>query len=137
MGYTVYWQRPERLEKTLFSAAVEDCRKALAAIGVPFDHGGPIFSRNQIMFGGFETFTINQTEADWEGEGKVWEFCKTAHCQYDICVKACLIVFKHHFGDIFTTQGDGSVGEWDKAREAVQKALGYGGDFVPDPREEE
>ncbi len=153
MGYTHYWYRPEQLGEETFAKAAKDCLKVCKALSVnnkirivqEYDNSkAPVFKKGEVHFNGFrdnghETFylPVYLKQPDYqkdftENKGLVFAFCKTACKPYDLNVTACLIVFKHHFGDNFKVSSDGESPDWDKAREACQKFLGYGKDFKID-----
>ena len=48
---------------------------------------------------------------------------------YDLCVQAALIVLKHHLAAAITVSSDGGEPDWERARAACQKWLGYGEEF--------
>ena len=149
MGYTHYWQRPEKLDEKRFKAALHDCKKVCKALAVKirivkeYDNSiSPIFNKNLVRFNGkgdngHETFYIPVflKKPDYQRKfsqpkNEVFAFCKTAYKPYDLNVTACLIVFKHHFGECFLISSDGESTDWDKAREVCQKILGWGKDFI-------
>jgi hypothetical protein len=144
MGLTHNWQRGTELAADAFARAVEDCRKVVAATGVPVagfnGSGQPIFDRDKIIFNGAkgagcEPFEIHQTEFDRRGRKVFWSFCKTEYAPYDVAVKAALIALKHHLGDDIKITSDAKDTDWDDARKICQQTLGYGGDFKLDPPE--
>ena len=136
MGHTNYWTRVAELPAKEFAAAVKDCRKVMKHIGVPLagrdGTGRPVFHPDEIAFNGkapedYETFWVARIIQD--DEPKVFEFCKTSHRPYDLCVQAALIVLKHHLGEAIAVSSDGDDASWDTARAACQKWLGYGAEF--------
>jgi hypothetical protein len=138
MGYTHHWYRKPALDKKKFARAVADCQKVCAASKVPLENSK--FSAGVVAFDAYETFIVEQVSSGRivrEGlrKGKVFEFCKTAHCNADICVTACLIVFKHHFGDDFIVLSDGDDDAFNGARPLCQETLDYGSEFKVDPQE--
>jgi len=137
MGHTNYWERKPELPAKAFAAAVKDCKKIIKYLGIPLGGkdgtGKPIFRADLIEFNGktpndYETFAVDRV-VEPEGEPMVFEFCKTEHRPYDICVQAALIVLKHHLGDDITVSSDGHDTDWEAAREKCQAQLGYGGEF--------
>ena len=137
MGYTNYWKRTPELPAMKFAAAVKDIKTIMKKLGVPLGGrdgtGRPIFRADSIEFNGrtpqdYETFAVDRL-VEPEGEPMVFEFCKTEHRPYDICVQAALIVLKHHLGAAITVSSDGDDTDWEAARNACQKWLGYGGEF--------
>ena len=107
-------------------------------LGVPLAGGDgtgkPIFGAEGIIFNGktpsdYETFSVARTVTARHDEPKVFEFCKTEHRPYDLCVQAALIVLKHHLGEAIEVSSDGDDAAWATAGVACQKWLGYGMDF--------
>ena len=141
MGWTHNWRRPTELPEGPFARAVSDCEKALGSMEVPlggFDgNGRPIFDDDHIVFNGgagqnCEPFEISRVEFDRRGRAEVRSFCKTEHLPYDLCVRAALIILKHGLGDRIVVGSDGSDDDWSNAKDAVEKALGYGQEFCLD-----
>ena len=146
MGYTHYWAQKRELPRELFNSAVADCRKVCDGLGIPLgDAGGkgrPVFSQRQIRFNGdaesgvaYETFAVDRVfRPRYEGHipEKGWwhSFCKTQYRPYDLAVQCCLIVLSHNLGSgQFKVSSDGSTEQWNNAREACQRILGYGADW--------
>ena len=92
---------------------------------------------NGVEGDGHETFVINRVDDDHmpHHEIMVFDFCKTAHKPYDLCVTACLIVLKHHFKDDILVHSDGDDPDWEQARKLCDEILGYGDDFRLDKEE--
>jgi len=147
MGYTHYWERPGELPRRQFAAAAEDCLKLCAALGIPLGgaqgRGQPVFTAELVCFNGAnsvscETFRVPRVQPPrhpLERETCGWrtEFCKTNHLPYDLCVQGCLIVLSHHLsGQSFRVTSDGRSHDWNAAREACQRVLGYGIDWGED-----
>jgi hypothetical protein len=148
MGYTHYWYRPEKLDETKFKAAIADCKKVTdwldknwgVHVQFEYDDDSPaVFEDKLIRFNGSrecgcETFAIEQIFGDGfrqpDETGKLFDFCKTRYYEYDSAVVACLLVFKHHFGDEFRVTSDGDKTEWQEGLNACKEALGYG--EIPD-----
>lgn len=79
--------------------------------------------------GSYETFAIDATEkqVEWrKGEKEIFGFTKTAYRPYDLTVTACLIAFKHHFGDVVKVSSDGEEKDWMDGRVLCNNVLGYG-----------
>jgi len=126
------------MDKNKFNKASNDCKKVTEWLKVPiqfeFDTAiKPIFTDNLVHFNGVdeeghETFLIQQTFEGYRQEidGKLFQFCKTARKPYDTAVTACLIIFKHHFGNDFVVKSDGYPSEWQNGLNAVKECLGYG-----------
>lgn len=119
MGYTHYWTRARALDKATFAAAVADCAKVVelaTAQGIALagwdGEGTPDIERAIVAFNGrgaeaHESFAVPCISDGRErDDGRVFEFCKTAHKPYDAAVVACLVVFKHHLGDDFWVSSD-------------------------------
>ena len=74
MGYTHYWERPSVLPRPQFIAAVEDCRRLFAALGIPLGgangEGKPIFTDKEICFNGHvDSGKLNSVQ---QASGLVW-----------------------------------------------------------------
>lgn len=143
MGWTHYWERPTELQEQAFSRAVLDLQ-TLAGVcpnGVSgFDGTGePVFEADHVVFNGqspkaCEPFEISRVEFDRRGRDTVFSYCKTERLPYDIMVQGALIVFRHHLGQSIRVTSDGDDAVWQPAREFVQNALGYGGEFRLDDK---
>ena len=77
----------------------------------------------------YETFTVSRLMPGLDEGPMVFDFCKTVQMPYDLCVQAALIVLKHHLGRAITVSSDGDDADWEGARQACQKWLGYGEEF--------
>lgn len=64
--------------------------------------------------------------------GTFFAFCKTAYKPYDLAVTACLVIAKHHLGDLITVHSDGDTPDWADARQICETVLGYGNEVVLD-----
>jgi len=144
MGYTHYCHRVPELDEAQFLLAARDCEKVCndSGVKIAFEYDqvdkAPEFSNDLICFNGIEddgheTFYIERifkTESlqEKDDNGKYFSFCKTDHKPYDLCVTACLIVFKYYFEDDVAISTDGENDDWLKARNLCQKVLGYGKD---------
>ncbi len=142
VGYTHYFYRPEKLDQSKFNQAVADCQALCKAINAPicYEYDLPnkpaAFLPTKVWFNGIgedghETFVIEQsfTTSKYDSKNEKEQYfscCKTARKPYDIAVVACLIIFKHYFGDDFSVSSDGRKVNWKEGLEAVQKHLGYG-----------
>jgi hypothetical protein len=70
-----------------------------------------------------ETFWITRsknTEPDAD-------YCKTARKPYDLVVCGILIVLQHHAPGVWKISTNGTLEDWDPAREWVESILGYAG----------
>jgi hypothetical protein len=98
--------------------------------------------------GSYETFLVMQVyrprhPMEVAQDGWCHGFCKTSYRPYDLCVQGFLIVLSHRLGNAnFRVDSDGTSEQWNQARHACQKVLGYGIDFgqgklapVPPPRQ--
>ncbi|KKN79217.1 hypothetical protein LCGC14_0342340 [marine sediment metagenome] len=56
----------------------------------------------------------------------LFAFCKTAYKPYDLTVTACLIAFKHFFGEDVVISTDGDDKDWLDGKLVCQKLFGYG-----------
>ena len=124
MGYTHYASRTKSLPVRKFKLAAEDCQKVVNAIchekGFQVqwesdDPNPPHFDKDGIRFNGegengHETFAVDrvyQTDDDQPrpARGEGWsEFTKTNRKPYDAAVCACLIVYQHHFGKLYSVR---------------------------------
>jgi hypothetical protein len=52
----------------------------------------------------------------------LFDACKTAQKPYDICVVACLILAKIHFGENIKISSDGDLADWEEGVKLVKKA---------------
>jgi hypothetical protein len=145
MGYTHYWERPGVLPRPQFLAAAEDCRRLCEALQIPLGDaqgkGRPLFGAAGICFNGrigggsWEPFHVHRVRRRGHAHERViggWfsDFCKTSRLPYDLCVQGCLIVLSRHLGNTyFRVASDGGSRDWNDARDACQRVLGYGIDW--------
>lgn len=80
----------------------------------------------------FKPETYEKPKAD----GTYFAFCKTAYKPYDLAVTACLLIAKHHLGDLIVVHSDGEPKDWQDARNICEGVLGYGSAVVLDFEEE-
>jgi hypothetical protein len=152
MGYTHYWDRRRILPVGPFRAAVADCQKLCQSLPIPLgDAVGrhqPTFSNAEVCFNGradgpdgdrsYETFHVLRVQplrhhGDQGHDGWWFSFCKTARLSYDLCVQCCLLILSHHLGNtLFLVSSDGNSEDWNNARQACQRVLGYGTDWKCD-----
>lgn len=140
MGLTHYWQRPTELPAKEFAKAVADVRKVVEASGVAlagFDGTGqPRFGDDGFVFNGVggaavEPFEVRQIEFDRRGRNVVSCYCKTMGAPYDLCVRAALIVLRHHLGTGFSvTSDDRAEVNWAVALEHVRSAVSRDVEFA-------
>jgi hypothetical protein len=138
MGWTHYWQREIELPAKSFADATTDCRKLFELLKTPLGDvkgkGEPVLAEDKIMFNGInghscEPFIINRIQPPRPGRSIVRGYCKTEHLPYDLCVQCTLIILKHHLGDAIKITSDGTDYDWEEARKACTKYLGYGDNF--------
>lgn len=156
MGYTHYWYRPQTIEQATYEAIVRDFRKILKPmrfddkLGLHIDlanglgEGKPEINNNIVRFNGrrstgddYETFCFKPTIEPHElippdEKGRHFEFCKTERRRYDIAVQVFLIIAKHHLGSQLKVTSDGCALDWKRAREIVEKYLGYDDFYLGD-----
>ncbi len=138
MGWTHYWQREVELPAKPFAEAVADCRKIFNLLKVPLGgaegKGEPVLAQDKLEFNGAdgcgcEPLIVNRIQSPRYGKTILRGYCKTEHLPYDLCVRCTLIILKHHLGDAIKVMSDGTNYDWDEARTACAKYLGYGNDF--------
>lgn len=153
MGHAHYWERPPTLRRPAFFSAVADCRHVCRHLSIPLGgpdgNGRPQFDLSRVCFNGkeheggpsppapaahgpYEPFCVSRIhEVDTRRRGSsCFGSCKTERRAYDLCVRCCLIVLSHHLGPaVFRVYSDATPEEWDEARAACQRTLGYGGDW--------
>ena len=139
---THYWYRAPNLDATKFKAFSEDCRKVLNASRVSlvclvngnkrndFQITDNVVNFNGAGKWGHETFYFEKeilaafSEAGMdEDRSKCLGFCKTANKPYDICVVACLVLAKIHFGYDVKVRSDDSIDWWRNGADLVRKTL--------------
>lgn len=142
MGKTHFWRRPTELPSAQFAAAANEIRPVVGLAGVPLagfeGHGEPIFMDDAVVFNGVgstgcEPFQIRDTEFDRRGRPEVFSFCKTEGLPYDLAVKAALVIFKEHFGDLIKVMSDEPDSVWSDALDLVMKHTAGGKGFKLDP----
>ena len=75
----------------------------------------------------YETFMIERCVKKKYDDGPlVFAFCKTAFRPYDWPVTACLVAFKHHFGDAVIVSTDGEDEHWQDGRHLCMILFEYG-----------
>lgn len=115
MSTVHYWHRKPKLDIDKFMAFAIDCQKVLTYANIPLSHArssrtypGFEVTKGVINFNGLgiqahETFYFERDSGDFENnfcnDGNAYGFCKTMGKPYDVCVTACLILAKIHFGD--------------------------------------
>lgn len=87
--------------------------------------------------GSYETFAIDvyEKQSEWrKDEPSVFTCCKTGYRPYDLTVTACLVAFKHHFGDTVKVSSDGEMKDWIDGIMMCENLFSYGLDFkFPEP----
>lgn len=100
------------------------------------DHSGkvgtnPIVSDEEISLNGVSGKVDMSHESFWLTKAKNTvedaNYCRTARKPYDLVVCAVLIVLQHHASGTWKISTDGTMEDWDPAREWVEKTLGYTG----------
>lgn len=146
MGYSHHWYRPIDLPRDAWSAFLADWVKVQDALGLEglklAGPGGdpddpPPANNLSVAFTGagaarFEDFFLTRRFEHPERvkeDGRCFSFCKTGGRPYDLAVTSCLLVAKRHFGDALQVGTDGRDGDWQRAREVCEAALGYGQTF--------
>ena len=143
MGYTHYWtfKKPKKgtIRKTekKYQAAIVDCGKLIRAYYIANGglsgysaHAEP-GKYDGILFNGkgdnaHEDFSLRATYKEnlvTRGFVDGFNFCKTARKPYDEVVVACLLVLKHHLGDLIELNSDGYRDEWLQGQEIAQRFL--------------
>jgi len=139
MGWTHHWEREIEFPTNQFTAIVDDCKTVFANIDVKLagceGRGKPVFSETAIIFNGVggmscEDFVIQKVQFPSPGRDYVICHCKTEHLPYDICVKAALVILKHHLRDHIRVMSDGKKEDWAEAINICKSCVGYGDDFV-------
>ena len=140
MGYTHYFYREENLDSKLFDLASKDCQKVcnISDVEIQLEYNTPelpVFTKDMVRFNGVgdngnETFVIERlfksSYPQKNDKGQLFAFCKTACKPYDNLVTACLVIFKHYFGESITVSSDGELADWKSGMSECQKVLGYG-----------
>jgi len=144
MGYTHYWYRPLELPRDKWSAFLSDWTKVYDALifrGIVLIGSAerlddpPVMNRWMVAFNGdpaYEDFLLARTYESphrMKEDGRCFSFCKTQMLPYDLSVTSCLLVAKHHFGDLLIVGSDGDDSGWQAARELCEGVLGYGRAF--------
>lgn len=136
MGYTHYWYRKPRLDKSRWDEFIEDVNKLLEEADIPLSYFYKGEVRNgykatsvMVNFNGVgddshENVYIprNFKKEEWQKaneNGHYFACCKTAYKPYDKYVTAVLILFKAHFGDDVTLASDGEPKEWEEGRKLI------------------
>jgi len=142
MGKTHFWRRPTELPSDRFAAAAKEIRRVVGLAGVPLagfeGHGEPLFMDDAVVFNGVgsahcEPFQIRDTEFDRHGRPETFSFCKTEGLPYDLAVKAALVIFKEHLGDLIKVMSDEPDSAWSDARDLVMTHGAGGKRFKLDP----
>lgn len=139
MGYTHYWsfKKPKkgeaRLAEKKYAAAIKDCTKLIRAYYIINGELSGYSAHSEpgkydgIFFNGkgsdaHEDFSLRATfketlNSDYRN------FCKTAAKPYDVVVVACLLILKHHLGDLIEVSSDGYLDDWYEGRNIVRRYL--------------
>lgn len=121
MGYTHFWHLNKKGNQKNYNSALKDIKAIIQSKkDILADGSGEKDSKPEtkkcISFNGIEeesheTFFIPNKLAELEGDGFVFQFCKTARKEYDSVVVACITVLKHHLGDDVKVSSDGDPDE--------------------------
>lgn len=136
MGYTHYWYKKPVLSQAAWDAFLLDVDKLVRNSGAAVQYESdivkpPLVGHDEVRFNGVggdghETFLFDRIAEDArEEDGRVFDFCKTAHKPYDVLVTAILVAAKKHFGDDIRVASDGDDGDWEEGFELAARLLGY------------
>jgi hypothetical protein len=96
------------------------------------DESFPLVNGEQIRFNGkgedgHETFLLAREDKprEWsEKKDEVFNFCKTAHKDYDVYVTAVLVLAKLHLKDNIRLSSDGDISDWQAGIALINSKLG-------------
>jgi len=144
MGYTHYWYKQSRIQKSVMQKIASDFKKVLPEfkdlLCFEFNEPNkkPVITNALIRFNGkgkdgHETLYFEQVvdlnQHFSHDNGLIFGFCKTARKPYDIAVTTFLIIAAKHLKDGIRVTSDGNESEWQEAKDLCQKTLGYGNEF--------
>lgn len=121
---THFWHRRGPFSER-FILAVSDCKRLCQSeqfvdILAGWDGSGdPVFTNTQISFNGVdddsgETFSVSKDQSDGI------ESCKTEHHPYDLAVRCCLLILRHHLSEeIEIGSNDRNSKKWNEALDIV------------------
>ena len=112
-----------------------------------FGEGEPEVTIERVWFNGVdegdmghETFLIERSvefdlnesydrykKEQFEKEGELFDFCKTARKPYDFVAQVVLILYKKHFGNKVAISSDGNNDDWKEALEFAREQFGIFG----------
>jgi len=117
MGYTHYFQlhsEPTQTRWQTFTSGVNSIIKT-SNVSLELEITDSRIALNGIGKDSHETFYIQRGDI-------TWNFCKTAHKDYDEVVTAILILARYLFPD-FSLSSDGDWSEWETGRELFTRAM--------------
>lgn len=138
MGYSHYWYRPQTLgPRSKFAEFVGACARACADFGPPIagprGEGYAEFSPEGVRFNGraedddeCETFSIrpeHQTDIR-DADGRLFDCCKTREKPYDLAVRVCMLLAKHHWPEIVLNSDAEDAQPWEQAARICLAATG-------------
>ncbi len=147
--------RPKAIDQETFERIVRDFKRTLpriARMGVqlagPNGLGPPHVGKQAIRFNGAkkvhraaQAFILERTlepesstavEVSLNGFEGYGVPCVTLNKPYDLAVRVCLIIAKHHLGSTVKVKGGCTLPHWKKAITICKRVLGYGDGFAPD-----
>ena len=124
MGYTHYYNIPDRTQDMKVSEIAQDISQLAEAAGIPLADGtgaqgtSPAIGPDVIWFNGvgddaYETFRYPPDYS--RGISPGFEFTKTARRPYDLVITAALVTIKHYMGDAVEVSSDGEFDTQDWA----------------------
>ncbi len=137
MGYTHYWYTPDDLDLPAYRRGVLDAARILQASPVPLadfkgDGEKPEINERRIAFNGrdddahetcdFDLDPLNSPDAWRAGDGRLFNFCKTAHKPYDVVVVAVLATI-HARCPGLDVSSDGGPDDWTKGVDLARRIL--------------
>jgi len=142
LGYTHYWYRKPELDSQAFKLFAKDMNRLLFESRIPVtycdnrwnDVDGFEANQDRVNFNGkgedsHETFLIERVSEEkfqqFDDNGLLFSFTKTAYKPYDILVVAGLILGQFHFGkQAFKISSDGEVSDWQVGLKLVNDTFG-------------
>jgi len=146
LGYTHYWYRKPELDSQAFKLFAKDMNRLLFESRIPVtyckkmndncwnDVDGFEANQDRVNFNGkgedsHETFLIERVSEEkfqqFDDNGLLFSFTKTAYKPYDILVVAGLILGQFHFGkQAFKISSDGGVEDWQAGLKLVNDTFG-------------
>jgi hypothetical protein len=124
MGYTHYWDKKKKINKSAWDSICRDAKKAIAGSEVvqrEMDNrdrpeiGENVIAFNGVEHDGHETFFLERENPDG--------FCKTARKPYDKYVTAVLCIAWWHAGDSINVYSDGYSDDWDAGLKIAKSVI--------------